>query len=215
MSFPVVPLVDVLARWAYSEISDGHAAKSYDPWPGIDGLRDKRRRGVPFSDLTSDDQRQLAANCVDARRGLMMHLYGIVSFQEQHLTKSQIAPFLVPENVSGFPSMVRFDEFVETPSPDPDDARSENRPYTGIPDDPLTIGRRAGDHVLVDGYHRAVSFWRTAPDDVLIVGYVPFVPTPRGGEWEIKGAILGSDRTEYIPEGKRDRSCQIHRYGFT
>ena len=77
--------------------------------------------------------------------GLMMHFYGVVSFQEQHLTKSQIPPFLVPVNVSGFPSMVRFDEFVETPSPGPDDARSENRPYTGIPHDPLTIGRRAGD----------------------------------------------------------------------
>jgi hypothetical protein len=39
--------------------------------------------------------------------------------------------------------------------------------------------------------------------------------TPRGGELEIKGAILGPDTTEYIPEGKRDRSCQIHRFGFT
>jgi len=39
--------------------------------------------------------------------------------------------------------------------------------------------------------------------------------TPRGGELEIKGAILGLDATEYIPRGKRDRSCQIHRFGFT
>jgi hypothetical protein len=37
--------------------------------------------------------------------------------------------------------------------------------------------------------------------------------TPRGGELEIKGALLGPDTTEYIPEGKRDRSCQIHRLG--
>jgi hypothetical protein len=39
--------------------------------------------------------------------------------------------------------------------------------------------------------------------------------TPRGGELEIKGAILGPDSTEYIPQGKRDRSYQIHRVGFT
>ena len=39
--------------------------------------------------------------------------------------------------------------------------------------------------------------------------------TPRGGELEIKGAILGPDTAEYIPEGKRDRSCQIHRFGFS
>jgi hypothetical protein len=39
--------------------------------------------------------------------------------------------------------------------------------------------------------------------------------TPKGGEMEVKGAILGVDGTEYVPEGKRDRSCQIHRFGFT
>jgi hypothetical protein len=39
--------------------------------------------------------------------------------------------------------------------------------------------------------------------------------TPRGGELEIKGAILGRDKTEYLPEGKRDRSYQIFRFGFT
>jgi hypothetical protein len=39
--------------------------------------------------------------------------------------------------------------------------------------------------------------------------------TPRGGEMEIKGALLGADRTEYLPEGKRDRSWQIHHFGFT
>ncbi|WP_440642025.1 hypothetical protein ACSHT2_13685 [Bradyrhizobium sp. PUT101] len=35
------------------------------------------------------------------------------------------------------------------------------------------------------------------------------------GDLEIKGALIGIDGTEYIPDGKRDRSCQIHKYGFT
>jgi hypothetical protein len=39
--------------------------------------------------------------------------------------------------------------------------------------------------------------------------------TPRGGELEIKGALLGRDHTEFIPKHKRDRSCQIHQFGFT
>ncbi len=39
--------------------------------------------------------------------------------------------------------------------------------------------------------------------------------TPTVPELEIKGAILGQDRTEYLPPDKRDRSCQIHRFGFT
>jgi len=39
--------------------------------------------------------------------------------------------------------------------------------------------------------------------------------TPIGGDLEIKGGLLGTDRVEYVPEGKRDRSYQIHRFGFT
>ncbi|MER8809231.1 hypothetical protein [Mesorhizobium australicum] len=39
--------------------------------------------------------------------------------------------------------------------------------------------------------------------------------TPTGGELEIKGGIVGADGIEYVPNGKRDRSCQIHRFGFT
>lgn len=39
--------------------------------------------------------------------------------------------------------------------------------------------------------------------------------TPKRDELEVKGAILGPDSEEYVPESKRDRSCQIHRYGFT
>jgi hypothetical protein len=34
-------------------------------------------------------------------------------------------------------------------------------------------------------------------------------------EWEIKGGLLGTNRTEYIPEDKRDRSRQIFQFGFT
>lgn len=39
--------------------------------------------------------------------------------------------------------------------------------------------------------------------------------TPIGADLEIKGALLGLDGTEYVPEGKRTRSCQIHCTGFT
>ena len=39
--------------------------------------------------------------------------------------------------------------------------------------------------------------------------------SPRAEELEIKGALLRPDMTECVPEYKRDRSCQIHRFGFT
>ena len=39
--------------------------------------------------------------------------------------------------------------------------------------------------------------------------------SPNRGELEVKGALLRPDATEYVPEGKRKRSCEIHRFGFT
>lgn len=39
--------------------------------------------------------------------------------------------------------------------------------------------------------------------------------TPSGDELLIKGGILGADGTEYLPEGKRNRSSQIHDFGYT
>jgi hypothetical protein len=39
--------------------------------------------------------------------------------------------------------------------------------------------------------------------------------SPTSGDLEVKGAIIGRDQTEYVPEAKRDRSCQIHKFGFT
>ncbi|MET4232655.1 hypothetical protein ABIA85_005944 [Bradyrhizobium sp. LA6.10] len=39
--------------------------------------------------------------------------------------------------------------------------------------------------------------------------------TPADGEIEIKGALIDSKGIEHIPEDKKDRSCQIHHYGFT
>lgn len=39
--------------------------------------------------------------------------------------------------------------------------------------------------------------------------------TPINDRIEVKGALLDPNGNEHIPEFKRDRSCQIHRYGFT
>lgn len=39
--------------------------------------------------------------------------------------------------------------------------------------------------------------------------------TPNHDRIEVKGALLDPNGNEHVPEYKRDRSCQIHRYGFT
>ena len=39
--------------------------------------------------------------------------------------------------------------------------------------------------------------------------------SPVGGELKIKGGLIDSDRIEYWPDKKRNRSCQIFKFGFT
>ncbi len=39
--------------------------------------------------------------------------------------------------------------------------------------------------------------------------------TPTAGALEIKGALLSPDGTEHVPPGKKKRSLDIHKYGFT
>jgi hypothetical protein len=39
--------------------------------------------------------------------------------------------------------------------------------------------------------------------------------SPTSDRIEVKGGILGLDGTEYVPKCKRDRSNQIHQYGYT
>lgn len=70
-----------------------------------------------------------------------------------------------------------------------------------------------GDTLLVD-HQLSVPRW-IANEQHASINKGAWRRTPKGGELEIKGALLGPDRTEYIPEYKRDRSCQIFRFGFT
>ena len=39
--------------------------------------------------------------------------------------------------------------------------------------------------------------------------------SPTSDRIEVKGGLLGLDGTEYVPKCKRDRSYQIHQFGFT
>src|SRR4051794_23812205 len=69
MLIPTIPLLEVQARWAYSEIVDGTLAHSYDPLPNANELRSKRRAGISFDQLTPTEQYNLAFLCVAARPG--------------------------------------------------------------------------------------------------------------------------------------------------
>jgi hypothetical protein len=170
-------LMDVQARWGYSEIIDSNSSTYYDHQPfkdQLDALRDKRRSGVPFKDLTAEDRYWLALICWSIRPNLMILMTGIDRFREQQLSKTALAALIVPPMVSNILKFMPFAEYIETPCSAPGDARNVTGGYRASAD-PLTLGRFQNSLVLLDGYHRAASFWKFALPDASVSVYVPWL----------------------------------------
>ena len=160
-------LFDVLARWGYSEIHDGTSAAYYVGGP-IEALRGKRQQGADFADLTPQERYTLAWQCALVRSALLAYFVGIERFSIDSITRFQLGHLLVPPNVWYPQSENRacpFSHYIETESEDARDARRVQAPPLGYvaPTDPLTVGYANGYYVLIDGYHRAASFWRFGP----------------------------------------------------
>jgi hypothetical protein len=174
-----IALLEVQARWAYGEVTDGTLSHTYDGLPWIGALRQKRTDGVEFSNLPEEDRYALALACAFVRPNLMIFFTGVEQFREVSLNRAALGNVLVPPMVS--PDLngqfLNFDAFVALPPPaDPGDARNVdgNPANYQAPSDPLTIGRYFNRLVLVDGFHRAVRFWRAAPGNATIRCFVPF-----------------------------------------
>ena len=88
-------LMDVQARWAYSEIVDSNFSTLYDDpsgnSPRIDALRTKRRASLPFEDLTTEDRYSLALMCASVRRNMMIFMTGVDRLREVRLNKRMLA----------------------------------------------------------------------------------------------------------------------------
>ena len=167
---------EVIARWAYSEITEGTLSHNYDAFPGIEELRAKRREGRKFAELSEGDRYALAFQCSAARPNLMIFNAGVDWFWKIELTRDGLAKALVPPMVTGLPEIMSFEHYVNsTTHVDPKDARNVKGNPTGYqsPTEPLTIGRYYEHHVLIDGYHRAVRFWKSTPANATIEAFVP------------------------------------------
>lgn len=177
MNETTITLLDVQARWAYSEITDSHFTGCYDNFADVDLLRAKRRDGVAFSSLSWTERYHLATMCFGVRLGLMNFFIGVERYHVRQLTKAELAQLLVPPNVWGNPrpALIPFDQYLTIPIDAPGDARnvSENPSGYQAPTDPLSIGRYCEYPVLLDGYHRAVSFWKFAPSESVVSAYFP------------------------------------------
>jgi hypothetical protein len=104
---------------------------AYDNGPNVEELRAKRRSGVPFNQLTLDEQYNLAFLCVAHRANLMIFMTGVDRLVEGSLDRAHIGALLVPEMVSGSPGFMSFEALMNTTAESPQDARNVLPPTRG------------------------------------------------------------------------------------
>jgi hypothetical protein len=170
-----IPLIEVQARWAYSEIIDSLASHWYDNGHGIKELRTKRSTAVPFDRLSEEERYNLAFQGAQVRQSLFIYLIGTDPFDIVEINRNMLAKFLVPPIVSKIENYVPFEQYIATTSEDLDDARNVTlkRQSYELPIDPVAVGRLYEYPVLIDGFHRAALFWKFAPVGSNLFAYIP------------------------------------------
>jgi len=191
----------VLAQWAYSELNSPEQGKHY---VGVDGLKALEARHVLFADLTQQEHARLFEQWYEVRgRGTIFAdaLAGVEKFQLKQWTKAQLgAAYIIslflqslgPECVYG---KIRFKDWIEAephgqlPSTHPLRMDATATPFRQR--HPMTVGPfvfRLGARIitvkdrlmLLDGYHRAVCFWKMADPNATLAVYVPIEKRDKG-----------------------------------
>jgi hypothetical protein len=178
MQLKNIPLLDVLARWAYSEIIDSSASHHYDSGNDIASLRAKRGNGLPFEDLSPAERYNLAFQSGCIRTSLTVFTIGAELFDVVEIDRSTLAKIWVPPNIwhpESNGQFVTFEDFMLTSSPSQNDSRNVvlRTPEYQFSADPLTFGRSYDYPLMLDGYHRAALFWKFGPADGKLSTYVP------------------------------------------
>ena len=170
-----VPLLEVQARWGYSELIDSPVSHHYSD---LDHLVAKRLSGISFEELSEAEQYELAFGTACIRTTLLAFFTGVVSFDIVEIERPKLGTMFVPPNV-WYPEsagrFVPFEEYMRAASADPDDARNvlpRGSSYE-FPADPITFGRSFSYPILIDGFHRAACFWKYGPRDGKLLAYVP------------------------------------------
>jgi hypothetical protein len=172
-----VPLLDVLARWGYSEVINSNAQHQYDNGRDMASLRSKRQSGIAFEDLSLEERYNPAFQSGCIRSNLIVFTVGANLFDVIEIDRPTIAKLIVPPNV-WYPEsngqFVYFEQFMTTAAESSKDSRNValDGKYS-FPADPLTIGRSYEHAILLDGYHRAALFWKFGPHNGKLTAYVP------------------------------------------
>jgi hypothetical protein len=181
MTGDAIPLEYVCARWAYSELL------SAQPYYGseLKPLREKLAQGVPFDELDSVERALLIRKWRQVRGdpAVIRRLRGVAAFQRSAWTREQLGAAYVmtyfAQQVSRNPLVdrVTFKRWIDAEPiglPPPGHARyAAEGPAPSIIDRAGTVGRWGGRIYLLDGYRRAVRFWKTQPSDATFEVYVP------------------------------------------
>jgi hypothetical protein len=170
----------VRAQWAYSELNSLEQGYKYRD---VAELKKKLAQKVPFASLSDAERILLVRKWHEVRGIFAVALAGISTFQLQHWTKSKLGPMYIlrhffqwlPGNYAS--RKVTFKEWIEA---EPFyELLSEHHPLREpasagpfVQDHPVTVGPLQG-LTLLDGYHRAVRFWRSDDRAAEIAVYVP------------------------------------------
>jgi hypothetical protein len=176
-----IPCEYVCARWAYSELLSAHPYHGSELKP----LREKLADGVPFNELDAAERALLLRKWREVRGvpAFTKRLQGVAAFQLNAWTKEQLGAAYVltsfAQQVSRNPLVdrVTFRQWIETePANRPPQGHARyaaEGPAPATVDPTATVGRWGGRTYLLDGYCRAVRFWKTRPSDALFKVYVP------------------------------------------
>jgi hypothetical protein len=181
MTGDAISLEYVCARWAYSELL------SVQPYFGSElrPLREKLAQGVPFDELDSVERALLLCKWRQVRGdpAMVRRLRGVAAFERSAWTKEQLGAAYVmtyfAQQVSRDPLVdrVTFKRWIDAEPiglPPPGHARyAAEGPAPPIIDQTGTVGRWGDRIYLLDGYRRAVRFWKTQPSDATFEVYVP------------------------------------------
>jgi hypothetical protein len=171
-----VPKDEVLIRWAYSEINSPEQGYLYEDVADL--------AAVPFSALTTGARNRLLRQWLRARGASIFAeaLSNVPEFQLQQWTKDELGSvYIIPYFHRWLASSERsrnftFQEWIET---EPHGELSSHHPlliraYGPFKQEhPVTVGLLHGQTRLLDGYHRAVPFWRSAESTAKLAVYVP------------------------------------------
>jgi hypothetical protein len=166
--------IEVMARWVYSEIVDGHFSHLYSTDPAVDAIKVKRSAGISFAQLSDTERAILFGEWSRVRRFFTQFLQGVQGYRIQQWHRGKLAVVRVPPGIDpkhrDYPLLSLF--FL-TPADDTADPRNADKERSAVSvNDPLTLGLHDGNYVILDGLHRAKTFL-SSPVAMAIPVYVP------------------------------------------